>query len=265
MKIYRFIFVIVTLCFLACLAWSVYLFFLPIKTTTGNYLFNVAVSFFFLVGGMLAWFYIYRCKLTCVFGKAMLWIGGAQISYAIAGFFWAYYNLILHIDIPYPSLADVFYLLFPLGVALGSLHLMEMAHVRITHQGIRDSSIVIITTYICVFFLFYQPDLSSNLPWQTVVFNLFYPLTDALLISLAFILIRVIRGSFLIPSLFLTMSLIVMSVGDMLFSYRNTHGLYWNGDISDVLFLVSGYLMMSAIFLLVQTAEQISKKRQITT
>ena len=79
----------------------------------------------YLVAGILGIVYSRRLGLASIFGKAFVSVGGGLISYGIAQFVWVFYNVFSNVEVPYPSVADIFYLLFYTLTFLGFIFLLQ--------------------------------------------------------------------------------------------------------------------------------------------
>src|SRR5687767_13792870 len=96
------------------------------RTSSWNYLFNGLTGLLYFGTGFIA---LKRRKLLNHSKKdpaqaALFYFGWSAIAWAIASSIWTFYNFSSDIDVPYPSWADVFFILFypALGLALWNLH-----------------------------------------------------------------------------------------------------------------------------------------------
>jgi hypothetical protein len=239
-------FILLVIITLAFFGWWVVLQILPTKDTIYNYFFNVGVAAIYLIGGLLAQYYAIKTPKEKALHNVFYFFGLTLISWGIAGFIWSFYNLILHIDSPYPSIADFFYLACTFFASIGLWFVFDHFNFSPKRNDIYLSLLIVIFVYWLVFFILLRPDYSDQLPFITIVFNYLYPLTDAFLLSIGvIILITVGKLGFGLGSL--TSFLFLQSIGDIIFSWRQTKGNYWNGDISDLLYLLSGVFLVLAM------------------
>lgn len=244
---HKIIFPLYIIFFAAILGWGILLQTQPSNTTSINYAFNVGYALLYLFGGLIGLYGARTVTLSLSMGKAFLYLGLAQISYAAGLFIWAYFNLVTHVTVPYPSLADFFFALFYVLLALGSWYFLSMvaSHVQIQHL-MEVMGIFFISAVVIVGFL-NAPDTTAGLPVLTKIFNIWYPLGDSLLIAVSYLIFRAGRGKFQTGIFILMLGLLVQVFADLIFSYRTSVSVYWNGDVSDILFAVSGFILSLGI------------------
>lgn len=239
--------VIFVILFGIVIAWGIYLQFLPSTRTVWNFDYNIANAIIYFFGALVGYFYALGYHFHDKLKKGILLISTGQLSWAIASFMWSYYNIFLQVDIPSPSFADVFFLAFILFISSGTIYLLSYAKTNITHENARDTMTIILVTYIAVFLFISPPDLSSHLSILEMVFNFMYPVGDAFLFALALVGVRIGKGFLSVPMRYLMAGLLLQAIGDFIYGYRTLHGIYWNGDISDMLYTCSGFLVSVAI------------------
>lgn len=226
--------------------WSLYLYTVSEKTTFLNYSYNLGYALSFFVGGFLGIVYGIKRNLRTDIGKALLFLGSGLASYGIGLVIWFVYNSALRIEVPYPSLADVFFLLFYPSIAVGVVFLLKSFQVPIKNLMIFDSLAILVVISLTIFIYFaliIQPN-SENILEQ--VFNILYPVGDILIITICLIGIRVspVRHWYL---LLLIGGVFVASLADLTFAYRTAREIYWNGDIADMLFAIEAGLLSLGI------------------
>lgn len=231
----------------AILVWGIALQSATLHTSVWNYWYNLGYAALYLAGGVVGLAGAFYVTTGIAMGRAFLCLAAAQISYAIGLVFWAYYNLVAHIAIPYPSAADAFFALFYILLAIGCWQFLSMVatHIHIQHV-FEVLAIFFISSIIIVGFL-NTPDTSSGIPFFAKIFNIWYPLGDSLLIALSYIVFRAGRDKFQSGIIILILGLLIQVFADLIFSYRTSLNLYWNGDISDILFAVSGFVLSLSI------------------
>lgn len=236
-----------TLYFLVILIWGIALEWTGTHTGVWNYGYNLGYAGLYLVGGLMGLWGARYVTTEIAMGNALLYLGAAQISYASGLILWAYYNLVAHVAVPYPSAADVFFALFYVLLAVGCWNFLSMVatHVRVQHL-FEVMAIFFVSAVVIVGFL-NTPDTSPGLSILTKIVNIWYPLGDSLLIALSYLVFRAGRDKFQTGMLILIIGLLVQVSADLIFSYRTSTNVYWNGDISDMLFAVSGFILSFGI------------------
>ncbi len=238
--------------FLCTFMLGVYLIKSPLRTSPFNYGFNILTGVIYLMGGVAGLYYRKRLPINAPLYNAIVCLSYGLIMWATAAFIWGYYNIFLHIDSPYPSIADIFYLAFTLFASMGVLNLLHGIKAPISPKNIIESTIIMIFTYITIVIVIAQPTITSDTPILTTFLNFIYPLSDAFIFSFALIAVNVTGGDKISkPLMFLLAGLLLQVVADLLFSYRTINGTYWNGDMSDMVFCASGFILSASIISLV--------------
>ncbi len=249
MKFHRkFLLIAFTLLFVLCLGWDAYLYTLPNHTTSWNFLYNILYGGVFFVGGGIALQYAVRFGLKTNLGKMLLFLGLGMLSFWGGNIIWVYYTFVLKDAVPFPSLADASYtLLYPL-MAIGTVYLLRIYQTLVTKSVIRDSVIIVIVSFAVIFGFFARPDLSSDLPLIQKIINVYYPFGDVVITSIALIALRIGGGKIHFSLYIFSFGLALQTAADLLFTYRNAVGTYWNGDISDLLYTCGAYFISVGLF-----------------
>ncbi len=225
------------------LAWGIYLQFLEEKAGDINYLYNVAYSLLFFYGGVVALYGALSLRLRGNFGRAQLGFAIAFITQAVALWMWTYYNLILGVEIPYPSWADLFFLIFVPTAGMATWYLMKIYQWEIKSRLVLESVVMLgIFSYVILAYV-NIPDLSEGLSMLEKAMNVIYPLSDAIIFAMVYLVLRASGGRVQQGIILFLSGLAVHSIGDFIFSYRTAAGTYWNGDVSDIALTIAGFLM----------------------
>lgn len=225
-----------------------YLYTLSSHTTPLNYLYNALYGLLYLFGGGIAIFYSTKFGIKSNLGKMLLFFGLGLWCYAAGLVVWVYYNFFLRVGIPFPSLADIFFVLFYPVMGLACYNLLRMYKPLINRAILRDSVLIAIISLLAVFLFFEKPDLSSHLGLIEKIINVLYPGGDTILVAMVLIALR-IGGGKIHPSLYILLfGLTVQASADFLFVFRNANSTYWNGDISDLLYTCGGYIISFGLF-----------------
>lgn len=200
------------------------------------------------MGGSIAALYGFIFGIKSNLGKMLFFLGFGLVSFDVGLIIWVYYNLVLNVSIPFPSFADVAFMVFYPLITIGCVYLLAIYKTLISKNLLRDSLIIVILSFIIIFGLFSRPDLSSNLSLLERFINIYYPMGDVVTLSLALIALR-IGGGKIHPSLYiLVVGLLVQTSADLLFTFRTAKSIYWNGDIADLLYTISGFLISIGLF-----------------
>lgn len=172
-------------------------------------------------------------------------LGVSSFAWAAGETVWAYYDLIQHVSVPFPSLADVGFLCaVPLAVA-GLLRFPSSPRRAADRvQGILDGCIIagsmLFASWATVLGPLYKAH-DGGLLKQTL--SLAYPASDVVMVSLVVILLaRTGRRSR--ASLGLVMAgLVAFAIADSAFAYMTQVNNYSNGTVLDTGW-VAGYLLI---------------------
>lgn len=228
---------------LGVLLFDVFLFKNPDKQTVFNFLFNLAYAVIYLFGAIIALLKFRQFQGIPKLRKSMLFFSAGMFFYACGLIVWTYYNLVLKIPIPYPSLADVFFLLYYPGVIFGIYYMIRSFGSEITRKLTVEGVLVFVVFFSLLYVFLNQTSLGTSVPALARLLNVAYPLADSILITLAITVLRTEKGIATHPNiLYFVLAFFLLATADTLFSYRSSTGMYWNGDISDFLFSVSGFI-----------------------
>lgn len=230
--------------FFAILSWGIVLQFLPEKTTIWNYLFNFGYSLIYYSAAFIGLMGSMSLGIKSSAGKALMFLGLAFTSYGIGLVIWTYYNIFLKVEIPSPSIGDIFFLVLFLPLtSIGFWHLINIFKTMVTKQLIMESFGLLILSLVIIYGLAIRPELSNNIPLLNNLVNAGYPFVDCILLALSLIALRSGGGKIHKGLYTVAVGFLAQVVADILYSFRVAHELYWNGDLSDILFAVSGFII----------------------
>jgi hypothetical protein len=161
---------------------------------------------------------------------------------------WTIYTFFLGIDVPYPSIADVFWLggYIPLLIAL-YFYVKIFASVlskRIVYMVMAATAIL----SILLAFALIIPIVGAEENAVALILDLAYPLLDLALFSTALLGLIIFRKGTIGKSWLLINAGILANVGaDIIFSYTTAQGTYYNGHPSELLF-IWGYILFAVAF-----------------
>lgn len=227
--------------------WNAALYLLPEKDTIWNYLFNICYATLFLYGFFIG---IYSTRVLGIknsLGKALLFLGLGTGAYALATYIWVYYNIVLHVEVPFPSVADVFFLLLAPFMAIGCWNLLVILRSQVGKRYIFESVGIFIAACVIIFGFVYKLEIARNLPVLTNLVNIFYPVGDVVLISLAFIIWRAGGGKIHRGIVILVVGLLLQTIADSLFTYQTSTETYWNGGTADAAWALAGFVFSLAM------------------
>lgn len=161
---------------------------------------------------------------------------------------WAVYTLLLNVEIPYPSIADVFWLsgYVPFFIAL-YLYVKNFASVLSRRMLCIVLGIVVILCALASVTLI-TPIIGAEEDPIALVVDFAYPLLDLLLFSVATLGLAIFsKGSLGKSWLLINVGILMDVAGDMLFSYTTAQGTYYSGHPLE-LFFHWGYMLFLLAF-----------------
>ena len=158
---------------------------------------------------------------------------------------WAYYNIIDHNMMPYPSFGDVFYV---------AAHVLMILAIIMVTRGLRtkpklDVSMIILMLVASVIVSSVIMLITGLSPGDiygrghvnmTMVLNLGYPILDVIALVMVGRLLEVSQGrSIFEAQVMLAIAICLISFADIYFSIISTLGLYDIGSLPDQLFIIA--------------------------
>lgn len=222
-----------------------------IRETDENYLFGGIYALIALIGGIngLIVSKFWGGHKSFV-GRGIIFLSLGLIGEWFGQTAWTYYNVIVKINVPYPSWADLGYLsIIPL-YSLGMLSLAKATGSQFSLKKIKGKLILIIIPVImgCLsYYLFlknFNPDLSQ--PVRTFL-DLAYPLGEVIPISIALITFglsnSILGGKMRGRILCIIFAFIAQYITDYTFLYRAAQNSYYNGGPVDLMYATSFTIM----------------------
>ena len=219
-----------------------YLWTLPSHTTAWNYWMNFVFGSMFTLGGIYGIYHAFKSGISSSIGRALFLIGAALVMWALGQYLWGYYNLVLGVEVPYPSWVDPLLLSFYFLLGAGVIILIKLFSPSITKRVVLDSAALGLVSGAIIIFIM-RPDLSPELPTIIKVLNVLYPLGTAILVALTLIIMRIGGGSIRNSFPLFAVGLVIHALTAFIYGYSITNGTYWNGGFVELAGLVSGYFL----------------------
>lgn len=173
-------------------------------------------------------------------------IAASAFSWAAGGAAWAYYELALGVEVPFPSLADVGYLAAVPLAAAGMLVLAgDVADPRPRLRAALDGLVIGISLLFLSWALVLRPVFETaegGALERVLAFT--YPLGDVVVATFAVFLAARAPSGRARPMLLLAASLLAMAVADSGFAYLTATGAYETGHLLDAGWF-AGYLALA--------------------
>lgn len=186
--------------------------------------------------------------LTSILGRTLFAFFLGLLAWTIGEVAWSVYVLVYGLEIPFPSIADVFYLLgYPLlffGLSSYLIVFKDALNKKIVSiSSIMGTVVVIVTGVLVIPELLYS---SSNL--LEGILSLLYPTFDAVLVILSIMGVMIFLGGRISTSwILLSIGFILLGIVDISYYYQNLLGLIWEGHPVE-LFWLWVYIFLAVAF-----------------
>lgn len=192
--------------------------------------------------------------LKSAVGKGVVYLSLGLLSWSIGNWIWSYYNFFLNSEIPYPSLADVGYLVaIPLWV-IGTVNLAKATGVQYSLKNKMGQLYLFILPIITLAISYYllitvarDGLITSGGGFLKIFFDFAYPLGDLIIVTIALLMyglsLKYLGGRFKWPVVITLFGFILMFLADFSFSYTTTIETYFNGSYPDLLFSLALFVI----------------------
>ena len=199
--------------------------------------------------------------ITAMFALKRYWGGLSSkltqvwLCFAIGIFFWflgeltwAIYALILKISIPYPSVADAFWLTGYILLLLALTAYLWLVKPALSKTILAAASTIVLILGILSSYFLVAPALMQETDLITKTIDVTYPTLDFIMLILTITGLIVLAKSRVSESwIFFNTGILMIVIGDSLFSYATAHNTYYGGHPLE-LFLHFGYLLFILAF-----------------
>ena len=189
---------------------------------------------------------IVRQGMAGIFGRAYLAISAGLILWLTAETIWGYYEIVLQVEKPFPSLADVFWLA---GYGPVGYHLFAMS--RFYGRGVKKYKIAIVICGIAVFSGIYIQqsftifESTGETSQLGLAISITYPVIDAILFMPAIVIVWNAGKGHLTSIPWIFIAWISMGIGDTLLGIAAIQNFEGNLLIVNLFYLIA-YLCMTA-------------------
>jgi|SRR3989344_1179315 len=194
-------------------------------------------------------------------GRAITFLSLGTLTWAIGMLIWNYYIFIAKIEIPYPSLADVAFILsWPLWT-VGFIELSKATGVKFALKRKRGKAlffIIPLAVTLVSYYLLIVVGRGGVIDWSSgglkLFFDLFYPIGDVVILTVALMLFGLsynfLGGKYKIAVWLLIIAFIANYFSDFIFSYTTTKETYFNGHFVDFLFATTMFILSLGLSML---------------
>ena len=188
-------------------------------------------------------------------GKSILFISAGSFLWGIGTMIWAYYNFFAGVAVPYPSIADLFYVA---TIPFWALGVSSLSRATGTRTGLKTAGgkvlaysvpilVFIVSYYLLVVVAREGALITSFEGILKLALDLIYPLGDVIILTLAIIVYGLSRqylgGIYKMPTHILLLGFTIMYFADFIFSYTTTRETFYTGSFGDLVFTVALFLI----------------------
>jgi hypothetical protein len=162
---------------------------------------------------------------------------------------WTVYSLVLSVSIPYPSVADLFWIAGYLPLALALVWYLVPFKEALSLKKVLAATATGLLADVAVFMILIGPVLGIGAEPLTQVFDLAYPVLDMALLGIS------IAGMFMfLPGrisrfwIWLNLGFIFIAIADLLFSYSTALGLYYDGNPLELFYFLGDSAILLGLY-----------------
>jgi diguanylate cyclase len=199
--------------------------------------------------------------------QRMAWVAMAAglASWFVGDAIWAIYELVLDVEVPFPSLADLGYLLFYV-CALFVLVMLPTGNAGATLARLFLDGLILAVSLFALAWVSGLDDVVAAGGADLFSFGLalFYPLADLVLFTMAALMLaRAGPGQRLTISLLAT-GIAAVAIADSVFLYLDANGTYLSGNAIDILWATGLMLMAGAALVAARAPWRVVDPREAT-
>ena len=179
---------------------------------------------------------------------AWAWLAVGTGSWAAGQAVWSYYEVVLAQEVPFPSLADVGFLGFPVAAAIGLVIWLGTQGDQIAARGrdLMDGAIIagslLVLSWVTTLGSVVAEGADS---WLPLVLSLAYPVGDLILATLVLLALARGKGAERATLMLLALGLGGLAIADSAYVYLTTLGAYSSADLVSSGW-VFGFLLVAA-------------------
>ncbi len=183
-----------------------------------------------------------------------------MVLWGVGESIWSYYNFVIGVAAPYPSIADLGFAPSIFFWILGVIFLAKATGAWFALRKSRTAKIIAIIAPIALLIPSYYIEIKlsrggvlvpSGESLVKVILDIAYPFGDFLAVTFAAIILilshKYLGGAYKVAVRCLLFGLFVMYVGDSIFSYATTKMTYYNADWGDLILAAGLYFLTVGI------------------
>lgn len=210
---------------------------------------NIVFPIYTLLPTFSAYLAMKKYGLGSITGYAMFAFFLGLFFWFVGEVVWAIYVLAYAIEVPFPSIADIFYLLgYPLFY-FGLISYLKVFRDALNKKVVTISSLAgLIVVIVTGIFVVPEALFSTANPIEGLI-SITYPIFDAILIILAIMgTLIFIGGRIWVSWILLSIGFILLGIVDLSYYYQVLLGLIWEGHPLELIYLWSYLHLAVALY-----------------
>jgi len=252
-----------SLYYLFLVAWWVELLVTHSVNLQQNYLYAFSFALIPMAGGIFGLINSKRWGfLSSITGKSTFYIALGLISWSLGQIIFSFYNIFLNVEIPYPSFADVAFIIsWPLW-GVGIFHLGRVTGAKFAFKSHAGRYMSLALSAVAIVFSYYLLivvarggvfDFTDSSAIK-IFFDLFYPFADIVVLNLVMVVyglsFKYLGGKFKFAINTIFLGILCNYFADFSFSYTTTLQTFYSGNWVDLLFTTAMFLLSLGLVLL---------------
>ena len=248
--------------FCLMLIWWAYITANSLKDITINFLYGAALGVLPVVGSIFGFINAIKWgSFKSDIGKALIFLSIGLMTWGIGTLVFAYYNLFLEVAVPYPSVADAFYIIsWPLWV-ISMINLSRATGARFQLSNTIGRLTLLIVPLLIIALSYYlliivaregMFEISGD--FLKTFFDLAYPIGDVVILTIAILIyglsFKYLGGSFKWPIIIILAGFVMNYISDFSFSYTTTKETFFVASWIDLIFTITFFLLSLGVSLI---------------
>ncbi len=188
-----------------------------------------------------------------------VWMALGNFLFVTGDAIFTYYENVLHHDSPFPSIADVAYLVGYIPLIVGIFLLIRSREPGRDIANLLDSSLITVGAGVAAWVFLIAPQIRANHDIVAQAVAAAYPLADLLMLAMTVRLILAL-GRRVAAHAMLAASLVGLIYADVGYLFGTLHGWYYTGNVIDSGWLIS-YVLWGAAALHPSRSESVGSGR----
>lgn len=244
--------------FILLSGWWLYMYLGGITSGAGTKGFLLVYPVLTIIGGVYGLLFGKKWGgFRSTFGTAVSLFAFGLLAQTLGQYLYNYYQVYLEIDVPYPSIGDLFYFSSVILYIIGAIYLAKVSGIRFSFNTLQGKIVALVIPFAVLMLSYivllqgYEADWSNKI---IVFLDFGYPIGQAIYLSIALLALMISKdilgGLMRKPIMLLIAALVAQFLADFIFSYQVSREVvtYYPAGTNDYIFAFSYFLMTIALF-----------------